>query len=229
MKKINALSNKAGLGTYLSLALGAGAGVGAGALGSHEANAAVVTSNLNETSSNILSGIYFSFNSGVISSGYGSGSYGPGTITGYSGWPAGKGSPRSPFISLDADVDDPGLWSFVSLGPLAYGTTINASTSWGGEQTDTSGGGAVTINQGLTNAYYGVKFYASPGNYNYGWMEISTLGPDLTFGNAVVETTVNTGIGAGVTDVVPEPSTCALLALVGGAGALSLLRRKRAA
>jgi hypothetical protein len=38
MKKINSLSNKTSLGTYLTLALGAGIGVGAGALGSHKAN-----------------------------------------------------------------------------------------------------------------------------------------------------------------------------------------------
>ena len=90
----------------------------------------------------------------------------------------------------------------------------------------TSGGGDVDIDQGLSNAYYGLKFYAGEGTYNYGWMEVSTPGDDLTFGTAAVETIANTSIGAGV---VPEPSTCALLALAGGAAAVSLLRKKKAA
>ena len=122
----------------------------------------------------------------------------------------------------------PATWSFVSLQPLTYGTTIDASTPWGGEQTGEDGGGFVLIDEGLSNAYYGLKFYASPGVYNYGWMEVSTPKPgyDLTFGTAAVETIANTSIGAGV---VPEPSTYALLALAGGAAAVSLLRKKKAA
>ena len=223
MKKINALSNKASLGTYLTLALGAGA------LGGYDAKAAIITSTLNDTSYNTLSSIYFSFKNGVISHGDGMGSYGPGTLNGVSGWPAGKGSPRSSLISLDAVVDDPGTWSFVSLQPLPYGTTIDASTPWGGEQTSTSGGGYVLIDQGLSNAYYGLKFYASPGIYNYGWMQVSTPGYDLTFGNAAIEAIANTSIGAGGTSAAPEPSTFAMMALTGGAAALRLLRKKRAA
>ena len=206
MKKINALSNKASLGTYLTLALGAGAGVGAGALGSHDAKAAIITSPVNQTSINQDDPIFITFSSGVISSGRGQGDVYPGTIKGLSGGAIGKQRPYFSRFLYESPTSEPANWSFVSLQPLAYGTTIDASTPWGGEQTDVFGGGYVLIDQGLTNAYYGLKFYAGEGTYNYGWMEVSTPGYDLTFGTAAVETTANTSIGAGVTGVDPEPS-----------------------
>jgi hypothetical protein len=227
MKKVNALSNKASLGTYLTLALGAGA------LGSHDTKAAIITSPVNETSINEGDPIFITFSNGVISSGQGTGDIGPGdelgTLTGFSGLSTGKGSSGRGRIIYDVVNDNPGTWSFVSLQPLTYGTTIDASTSWGGEQTSGIGGGYVRIDQGLSNAYYGLKFYTSPGVYNYGWMQVSTPGYDLTFGNAAVETIANTSIGAGVTNAVPEPSTFAMMALAGGAVALRLLRKKKAA
>jgi hypothetical protein len=227
MKKVNALSNKASLGTYLTIALGAGA------LGDHEAKASIITSPVNETSINQADQIFITFSNGVISSGQGTGSQGSGdtlgTLTGYSGLPTGKGGPRPSTITYEVVNNVPATWSFVSLQPLTYGTTIDASTPWGGEQTSGSGGGYVELVQGLSNAYYGLKFYASPGVYNYGWMQVSTPGSDLTFGTAAVETIANTSIGAGATGAVPEPSTYALLALAGGAAAVSLLRKKRAA
>lgn len=227
MKKINALSNKASLGTYLTLALGAGA------LGGHDAHAGIITSPVNQTSINDSDPIFITFSNGVISSGQGTGNVGPqdelGTLTGYSGLSTGKSPSRQGRISYDAVNNVPSTWSFVSLQPLAYGTTIDASTQWGGEQTGDIGGGFVNIDQGLSNAYYGLRFYAGEGTYNYGWMEFSTPGYDLTFGTAAVETIANTSIGAGATGAVPEPSTYALLALAGGAAAVSLLRKKKAA
>ena len=147
-------------------------------------------------------------------------------IKGLSGGGIGKQRPNDPKFLYESPTSTPADWSFVSLQPLPYGTTIDASTPWGGEQTSEIGGGFVDIDQGLSNAYYGLKFYASPGVYNYGWMQVSTPGDDLTFGNIAVETIANTSIGAGA---VPEPSTYALLALAGGAAAVSLLRKKRGA
>ena len=227
MKKINALSNKASLGTYLTLALGAGA------LGGHDAHAGIITSPVNETSVNRLDPIFITFSNGVISSGRGGGDVHPGddlgTLTGVSGGPIGKLRRNLPSIGYETVNNNPATWSFVSLQPLAYGTTIDANTQWGGEQTGGEGGGFVDIDRGLSNAYYGLKFYAGEGTYNYGWMEVSTPGDDLTFGTAAVETIANTSIGAGVTNAVPEPSTYALLALAGGAAAVSLLRKKKAA
>jgi hypothetical protein len=225
MKKVNALSNKASLGTYLTLALGAGA------LGDHEAKASIITSPVNETSINLPDPIFITFSNGVISSGRGDGGINLGTLTGFGGGGFGKSRPRPSKISYEPSNATPATWSFVSLQPLAYGTTIDASTPWGGEQTSGSGGGYVELVQGLSNAYYGLKFYASPGVYNYGWMQVSTPGDDLTFGTAAVEMISNTSIGAGAggTSGVPEPSTFAMMALAGGAVALRLLRKKKAA
>jgi hypothetical protein len=232
MKKTNALSNKASLGTYLTLALSAGAH----SLASHNAHAVIVISPVNETSINQGDQIFITFSNGVISSGQGTGSQGSGdtlgTLTGYSGLPTGKGRPRPSTITYEVVNNVPATWSFVSLQPLTYGTTIDASTPWGGEQTSGSGGGYVELVQGLSNAYYGLKFYASPGVYNYGWMQVSTPGSDLTFGTAAVETIANTSIGAGTggASAVPEPGTWAAAALLsGGAAALRILRKKKAA
>ena len=223
MKKVDALSNKASLGTYLTLALGAGA------LGGHDAKAAIITSPVNQTSVNREDYIFITFSDGVISSGRGDGVVYPGTLRGLSGGAIGKQRPSLPRFLYESQTSTPADWSFVSLQPLPYGTTIDATTPWGGEEVGGQGGGYLYIDQGLSNAYYGLKFYASPGVYNYGWMQVSTPGDDLTFGTAAVETTANTSIGAGATGAVPEPSTYALLALAGGAAAVSLLRKKRAA
>jgi len=227
MKKVNALSNKASLGTYLTLALGAGA------LGSHDTKAAIITSPVNETSINKGDPIFITFSNGVISSGRGEGDVYPGTIKGFSGGGIGKQRTGFPKFIYESYYSTPADWSFVSLQPLPYGTTIDASTPWGGEEVGGQGGGSVYIDEGLSNAYYGLKFYASPGVYNYGWMEVSTPKPgyDLTFGNIAVETTANTSIGAGAggTSAAPEPSTFAMMALAGGAVALRLLRKKKAA
>ena len=230
MTKLNTFSNTARLRTYVSLALGAGAH----SMAEHNAHAGVITSPVNETSINKGDPIFIRFSNGVISSGQGTGNVGPGeelgTLTGFSGLPTGKEGQSPSRISYDAAINYPATWSFVSLQPLPYGTTIDASTPWGGEQIGGSGGGYVYIDQGLSNAYYGLKFYAGEGTYNYGWMEVSTPTPgyDLTFGTAAVETIANTSIGAGVV-TVPEPSTVALLAMAGGAAALRLLRKKKAA
>ena len=220
MTKLNTFSNTARLRTYVSLALGAGAH----SMAEHNAHAGVITSPVNETSINSSDPIFIRFRDGVISSGGGNnGGNTFGSLTGVSG--AGKNVGPARIVS-DATVSDPLQWSFVSRQPLPYGTTIDASTSWGGEPT--SDPSFVLINQGLSNAYYGLKFYAGGGKYNYGWMEVSTPGSVLTFGTAAVETIANTSIGAGVV-TVPEPSTVALLAMAGGAAALRLLRKKKAA
>lgn len=219
MTKLNTFSNTARLRTYVSLALGAGAH----SMAEHNAHAGVITSPVNETSINSSDPMFIRFSNGVISSGRGNGGNTFGSLTGVSG--AGKNVGPARIVS-DASVSVPLEWSFVSRQPLPYGTTIDASTSWGGEPT--SDPSFVLINQGLSNAYYGLKFYAGGGTYNYGWMEVSTPGSVLTFGTAAVETIANTSIGAGV-GTVPEPSTVALLAMAGGAAALRLLRKKKAA
>jgi hypothetical protein len=226
MKKTNALSNKASLGTYLTLALSAGAH----SLPSHNAHAVIVISPVNETSINRADYIFITFSDGVISSGRGTGVVYPGTIKGISGGGIGKLRPNYPKFLYESHDSTPADWSFVSLQPLPYGTTIDASTPWGGEEVGGQGGSTVDIDKGLSNAYYGLKFYASSGVYNYGWMQVSTPGDDLTFGTAAVETIANTSIGAGVATPIPEPGTWAAMAIfAGGAAALRILRKKRAA
>jgi len=66
-KKTNALSNKASLGTYLTLAFSAGAH----SLASHNAHAGIVISTVNQTSINQDDAIFITFINGVISSGHG--------------------------------------------------------------------------------------------------------------------------------------------------------------
>jgi hypothetical protein len=168
MTKLNTFSNTARLRTYVSLALGAGAH----SMAEHNAHAGVITSPVNETSINRGNPIFITFSNGVISSGQGTGDVGPGdelgTLTGFSGLSTGKTPSGQGRISYDVVNNVPSTWSFVSLQPLAYGTTIDANTQWGGEQTGEEVGGYVFIDEGLSNAYYGLKFYAGEGTYNYG-------------------------------------------------------------
>ena len=101
MKKTNALSNKASLGTYLTLALSAGAH----SLASHSAHAGIVISTVNETSINSGDPIFINFSNGVISSGRGAGISGSlGTLTGVSGFGKNVDPPR---IVFDAATTDP--------------------------------------------------------------------------------------------------------------------------
>ena len=94
---------------------------------------------MNETSINKADPIFITFSNGVISSGQGTGNVGPqdelGTLTGFSGLPTGKEGQSPSRIAYDIVNNRPWTWSFVSLQPLPYGTTIDASTPWGGEQT----------------------------------------------------------------------------------------------
>ena len=134
MTKLNTFSNTARLRTYVSLALGAGAH----SMAEHNAHAGVITSPVNETSINSSDLIFITFSNGVISSGQGTGDVRPGedlgTLTGFSGLSTGKSPSGRGRISYDAAINYPATWSFVSLQPLPYGTTIDASTPWGGEQ-----------------------------------------------------------------------------------------------
>ena len=77
------------------------------------------------------------------------------------------------------------------------------------------------------DGYFGVRFSAGGSDYNYGWVSVTKTASSLTFGEASVETTINTPIAAGAV-AVPEPSTVAM-ALAGLAcGGYSLFRRRSA-
>jgi hypothetical protein len=196
--------------------------VGAGSAGllAHNAPASIVSTNLNETSPDAIIYIGFSYTNGVIGTdsfyrvspfNYG------GPIAGVSGYDPAKSWVGSTQAGGNYYKTPSTGNAQITAGALSFGSLIDASSSWAASD---------TFAQGLSSSYYGVRFSLGSGNYNYGWLQIATPGNGIQFGNAGVETTVNTGITAGA---VPEPSTYALLALAGGAGAVMTLRRKKAA
>ena len=191
------------------------AALGAAGLISQNSRANIVSTNLNEASPGSFNMIGFSYTNGAIGSNYGGGSiFGGSPFRPGKGWMGQKSQAGGDYFSAPPTGD-----AQITAGPIALGNLINASSSWTSRD---------VFNQGSAFSYYGVRFALGGGNYNYGWLQIATPGNSLQFGNAGVETAVNTGIAAGAT-AVPEPSTWALLALAGGAGAVAALRRRRAA
>ena len=180
--------------------------VAAGVMG-RNASAGIVTATLNQTATD-GSPVYFSYASGTI-----------GTLD----WAStGNKSIRAlvtvetfPFPFTDINVGGlPPNAGVANANPLSFGTPIDSATAF------TGGQGA------FADGYYGVRFSAGGSDWNYGWVEVLVAGSSLTFGQASVETTINTPIAAGAV-AVPEPSTCAL-ALAGLAcGGYSLFRRRR--
>jgi hypothetical protein len=190
------------------------AALGAAGLISQNVQANIVSTNLNATSSGTWNMIGFSYTNGVIGTdpggGYifGASPYYPGK-----GWGGQKSQAGGDYFNTPPTGN-----SQITAGPIALGSLIDSSSSWVDRD---------FFNQGNSFSYYGVRFNLGGGNYNYAWLQIATPGNSLTFGNAAVETAINTGISAGAT-TVPEPSTCALVALAGGACAVAALRRRRA-
>ncbi len=141
-----------------------------------------------------------------------------GSVNAISGYYPGKGFFNKSFFSCNT----PGgpNQAMVSSSSITLGATIDSSTTWSSQ---------ASLNQGLVDTYYGIRFDEGGGNYNYGWVKVKTPGNYVTFVEAGVEQSFNTSVLVGETSAVPEPSTNALLALAGGGAALVALRRKRAA
>ena len=179
--------------------------VATGVMG-RNASAGIVTATLNQTATD-GSPVYFSYASGTI-----------GTLD----WAStGNKSIRAlvtvdPLFGTDFNVGGlPPNAGVANANPLSFGTSINSTTAF------TGGQGA------FADGYYGVRFSAGGSDWNYGWVDVVVAGSSLTFGQASVETTINTPIAAGAV-AVPEPSTYAL-ALAGLAcGGYSLFRRRHA-
>jgi len=183
----------------------------AGATGvmGRNASAGIVTATLNQTATS-GSQAYFSYDSGVI-----------GTLNAGSTNTAITGGVYSSyglsFFYVDGNQNGNQIYAEVAnLYPLSFGTLISDTTDWGS--------GVIPNGDG----YYGVRFSAGGADWNYGWVAVSKTASSLTFGEASVETTINTPIAAGAV-AVPEPSTCAsLLAGLACGGYLRFHRRKRA-
>lgn len=87
----------------------------------------------------------------------------------------------------------------ITTGTLASGTILSSNTGL-------STGNSFNPSGGLTNAYFGISYFVSPGNYNYGWVKFSNNGLTLTVEDAYMNPTINaaTTVGVsffGVTDV----------------------------
>jgi hypothetical protein len=183
--------------------------VATGVMG-RNASAGIVTATLNQTAVN-GSPVYFSYASGTI-----------GTLD----WD----SSGNMSIRALVDVFDMGggdVFTAFNVGgfaanagvananPLSFGTPIDSATAFSGGQNP------------FADGYYGVRFSAGGSDWNYGWVAVTKTESSLTFGQASVETTINTPIAAGAV-AVPEPSTYAM-ALAGLAcGGYSLFRRRSA-
>jgi hypothetical protein len=180
----------------------------AGATGvmGRNASAGIVTATLNQTATN-GSPVYFSYASGTI-----------GTLD----WASTGNKSIRGLVDVDPEFGTnfnvgglPPNAGVAIANPLSFGTPIDSTTAFDGGQSPSA------------NGYYGVRFPAGGSDWNYGWVEVLVAGSSLTFGQASVETTINTPIAAGAV-AVPEPSTCAM-ALAGLAcGGYSLFRRRRA-
>jgi len=179
----------------------------AGATGvmGRNASADIVTATLNQTATD-GSDVYFSYDSGVIGTlDFGS-TYTAivGGVMTYAGVSSFYIYPYPPYSEV------------ANLSPLSFGTLISDTTDWGSGVTPNGDG------------YYGVRFSAGGADWNYGWVAVSKTASSLTFGEASVETTINTPIAAGAV-AIPEPSTCAsLFAGLACGGYLRFHRRKQA-
>ena len=140
-----------------------------------------------------------------------------GSVMARSGYFPGKGFVSS--SSLNGNYAGGSNQAKVSSASVSFGATIDSSLNWSSR---------INISQGLGDTYYGIRFDNGGGNFSYGWLDLKTPGNNVTFVSSGVEQSLNTGIRAGSTTSIPEPSSAAVFAgLAGGAVALTNLRRRR--
>ena len=214
MKKANSLSATR-LGTYLSLALGAGA------LGSHEANAAIV--NLDLTG-------FTGMNGGAAYGGY---TYTPNLGNAHSGkiyfsffnhyGYSGVYSRISPIANAGTAASPVNFSKGSSIGSASF----VSSNPYSNYQVFQKGSYYTSPNFG-TESYLGFKSQ----NGDYGWLEATWDGTDFqVLAGAFDDTGAAILAGNTGTVPVPEPTQAAslLLLALGSAGVLATRRRKAAA
>lgn len=113
---------------------------------------------------------------------------------------------------------------------LAMGAMINGSSTYGGTGTNTIAA-STPLNFNSSSNYIGFRFFnEATSTVNYGWMQIMLSGSQTSQPRAIVSYAYDDagmGVQAGV---VPEPSTFALLGLMGvGAMGVRSWRKRKAA
>jgi hypothetical protein len=79
----------------------------------------------------------------------------------------------------------------ITNGTLAAGTVLNSNTGL-------SANNSFNPTSGLTNAYFGISYMVSAGNYNYGWIKFSNNGLTFILEDAYMNPTVNAATTIGV-------------------------------
>ncbi|TAF18744.1 MAG: hypothetical protein EAZ72_03420, partial [Verrucomicrobia bacterium] len=79
----------------------------------------------------------------------------------------------------------------ITTGTVAAGTTVDSSTNLGIFR-------SFNPTSGLTNAYFGISYMVSAGNYNYGWIKFSNNGLTFILEDAYMNPTVNAATTIGV-------------------------------
>jgi hypothetical protein len=199
-------------------AAAAAVSVGAGILGTHSAEAAIVTIDIGPSGFNI-EGV----NAGLASGG----------TRNVSNFPMSGGGSLNLINDPNDGYQGAGSSYFLTFAysdgavfNFSGGATIGSSFSG----TWVSGGYPLFKYLGITSPNFGSDSYLGfrTAQGNYGWMEATWDGTDFQFYSAAYESTPGVAIAAGAV-AVPEPSTTALLglgALALGAGAV---RKQRAA
>ena len=200
-----------------ALKLSFAAVAGAAGVVADDVSAEVITANLGGTATTTNT-IYFSYNSGTIStldSGYQS-------VVGKVNFGKGRYNKR-----VDTGVvGGVGVGFSDNFGIVAPGSQVGPSqTGW------TSQAG---VNFLSGSAIYGVRI-PTPDSpvisgqqiYNYGWVEVGYTPTGFTFGQAAIETIVNTPITAGSVPEIDPASAGSAVSLVAGVLAMVEQRRRK--